>query len=417
MARLEFQDIVFSRENGCIKLVFLRIFETSIDDASLGRLGSFSVNDHSIEIPGLSEKAAQNKFMPLLDRAFRELKSTLTGNPAVYVHQNSGIPLVGTLYFGIVDRGTSIIEVKPITGCNIDCPFCSVDAGRSSGRLVDFVVEDSYLVSETRKVIDHKQGAGGDAGKGAGKGAGEGAEVRMDVFVNTHGEPLLYANMVDLVRGLRAIRNVNTISIITNGTLLTKRLVDDLMSAGLTQLNVSLNAIDPVKAKELAGGRGYDVNHVIDMCCYAAGRLKLVIAPVWIRGVNDDEMPKLIGFAKGIGAEVGIQNYLVHKRGRKMSKQLGWEEFYAQLEAWEKQTGVDLKAKGHTLFKTRPLEKPFRKGDTVRAEIVCPGRMKGEMLAIAGGRAISIVRCLKKKGMVKLKVLRDKDNVFVGEEI
>ncbi|MBU2561424.1 MAG: radical SAM protein [Nanoarchaeota archaeon] len=404
MARLEFQDILFSQEKDSVRLIFLRIFESHIDNASLERLGRFAVKDHHIGFPDLSEKAAQNKFMPLLDRAFRELKSTLTGNPAVYIHQNSGIPLIGTLYFGIVDRGTNILEVKPVTGCNIDCPFCSVDAGRSSGRLVDFVVEDSYLVSETRKVVDYKQEVG------------EGAEVKIDVFVNTHGEPLLYADIVDLVKGIRAIKHVSTISIITNGTLLTKMLVDDLISAGLTQLNVSLNAIDPAKAKELAGSEGHDVNNVIDMCCYVADKLKLVIAPVWIKGVNDDDIPKLISFAKGIGAEVGIQNYLVHKKGRKMSKQVGWEDFYAQLEEWERQTGMDLKAKEHTLFKTRPLEKPFRKGDTVKAEIVCPGRIKDEMLAVAGGRAISVVKCFKKKGMVKLKILRDKDNVFVGEE-
>jgi uncharacterized Fe-S cluster-containing radical SAM superfamily enzyme len=320
--------------------------------------------------------------------------------------------LIGTLYFGIVDRGTNIIEVKPITGCNIDCIFCSVDEGNSSRKVVDFVVETGYLADELRRVIEYKQGRGERGRQGE-----EQEQVKIDVFINTHGEPLLYANIVELVRKIRAIKQVNVISIITNGTLLTEKLADSLIGAGLNQMNISLNAFTSEKAKALAGTQGYDVGHVLKMARYAAKRIKLVLAPVWIKGMNDNEISKIISFAKEIGAEMGIQNYMVHRLGRKIAKQVEWEEFYRQLEIWEKYSGAKLKTTGHTLYATRQLEKPFKKGDVVKAEIACPGRMGKEMLAVAKGRVISVIGCQEGKGSVKVRIVRDKDNIFVGEEV
>jgi uncharacterized Fe-S cluster-containing radical SAM superfamily enzyme len=398
MALLEFRDIAFCDDKDTVRLVFLRIFETHIDKADLSRIASFKLGEHHIDFKGITEKEANNKFMLLLAKSFDGLKSKLTGHRAVYIHRNSGIPLIGTLYSGIVDRGTNMIEVKPITGCNINCVFCSVDEGASSRKLVDFVVETDYLVDELRRLVEFK---------------GE----KVDVFINTHGEPLLYSNMIDLVKGIRSIDLVRTISIITNGTLLTKSLADELIGVGLDQLNISINAFHKDKAKGLAGTPGYDIEQVLDIARYVSKKIRLIIAPVWIKGLNDDEIPLLIGFAKEIGATVGIQNYMLHRMGRKVAKELEWEKFYAKLDVWEKETGVKLKADYHTLYKTKPLDKPFRKGDVVKAELVCPGRMKGEMLAAAKGRAISIINCSKEKGSAKLKILKDKDNIFVAEEV
>jgi uncharacterized Fe-S cluster-containing radical SAM superfamily enzyme len=405
MSRLEFEDIKFEKSDKsdkCARLIFLRIFESSIDQESLERIGRFRIKDGAIDFPDTPEKQLQNKFQPLLANAFNNLRSTLTGHKAIYVHRNSGIPLIGTLYFGIVDRGTNILEVKPITGCNIDCIFCSVDEGKSSRKVVDFVVETDYLIDEVARVIRYKQ-----ADK----------EVKIDVFINTHGEPLLYASMARLVRGLREIKQVGTISIITNGTLLTKKLADELIEAGLDQLNMSLNAITPEEAKKLAGTDIYNIEQVTEIARYVAKKIRLVIAPVWLKGVNDAEITKIISFAKEIHAEVGVQNYMMHKLGRKAAKQVDWEEFYSQLDVWEKYSGAELRFKSHTAYKTRTLEPPFRKGDVVKAELMCPGRMKNEMLAVAKQRVISVIGGNKTKGTIKARIVKDKDNVFLAEEV
>jgi hypothetical protein len=410
MAKIAFQDIRFEElpdRTDKVRLAFLRIFEAFIEKAALDRIGNYVLADGAIDFPELSEKEAMNKIMPQIDNALKGLHNKVTKCKTIYVHKNSGIPLIGTLYFGIVDRGTNIIEIKPITGCNLDCTFCSVDQGQTSSKLFDFVVEDDYLVQETKKVIEYKQQ----------DTDGRASESKIDVFINTHGEPLLYSNMVQLVAGLRAIKQIGTISIITNGTLLTKKLADELIEAGLNQLNLSLNSIDSTSAKKLAGTNNYEVGNVLDIARYLSKKIRLIIAPVWIKGTNDAEIPKIIAFAKQIKAQVGIQNYMAHKLGRKVAKEVEWDDFYRQLDAWEKESGADLRFKGHSSYPTRPLAKPFSKGDVVKAEIVCSGRMKKEMIAAAQGRAISVINCFKIKGNARVRILRDKDNVFVGEEV
>jgi uncharacterized Fe-S cluster-containing radical SAM superfamily enzyme len=56
----------------------------------------------------------------------------------IYVHN---MPLVGHIAFGVIDRGTNILQVRPTTICPYNCIFCSVDAGPYSRyRQAEFVV-------------------------------------------------------------------------------------------------------------------------------------------------------------------------------------------------------------------------------------------------------------------------------------
>ena len=66
---------------------------------------------------------------------------------------------------------------------------------------------------------------------------------------------------------------MKTITLITNGTLLTEKFIDELAAAGLTMLNISLNAIDPKIAKLMEGHGSYDVEKVKKMAAYAAKTL------------------------------------------------------------------------------------------------------------------------------------------------
>ena len=62
------------------------------------------------------------------------------------------------------------------------------------------------------------------------------------------------------------------------------------------------------------------------------------------------------------------------------------------------------------------LPKPFKKGQVVEAEIVLPGRIGNEKLAVANDRLISIPNCYKEEGTrVKLRIKRTKHNIFLGE--
>ena len=404
MAELAFKDLSFEKDKDKVKVNFLRLFYFYLEEKSLHRIGSFEINKNSINFENVSESSARKKFEFLLYNAFKNLKNRLNNKTTIYIHQSSGIPLIGTNYFGLIDRGTNIIEVKPITSCNISCIFCSVDEGPYSRRKADFVVEKDYLVNELKKIVEFKK------------------SHNIDAHINAQGEPTLYADMVELVRGIMSIKGIKTSSIDTNGTLLTKQLIDELAEAGLTRINLSLNALDQEKAQKLAG-YPYNLNKIIEIARYIPTKMDLIIAPVWVPGYNDDELPKLAKFAEEIGAgkncpPIGIQNMLNYRFGRNIAENVPFEVFYEKMRELEQKHNVKL-IFNKTAFNVEDLPelpKPFRKGQIVKAEIILPGRIGNEKLAVAGNRLISVPNCHKEIGEgVKLRIKRTKHNIFLGK--
>src|SRR3989339_165420 len=372
MAELTFKDLSFEKEKDKVKVNFLKIFYAYIGNKSLEKIAPFEVNKNSITFKNASENNARRKFEFLLANTFKNLKNRLNNKSAYYVHQSSGIPLLGTNYFGLVDRGSNVIEVKPITSCNISCIFCSVDEGPKSRRKVDFVVEKDYLVDEFKKIVEFKK------------------SKNIDAHINAQGEPTLYADMVELVRDIMSIPGVKTSSIDTNGLLLTKQYVDELAEAGLTRMNLSIHAMDPQKANHLAG-YPYNLAKVLEIARYIPQtKMDLIIVPVWMPGYNDEELPKLAKFAVEIGAgkncpPIGIQNMMHYRFGRNPVKEAPLEQFYAKMRALEKEHGIKLIFDKHA-FNVEELpeyKKPFKKGQIVECEIVLPGRIGNEMLAKA----------------------------------
>jgi len=405
MAELIFKDLSFENENDKIKVNFLRIFYFYIGKESLEKIGGFEITRNSIVFKNLSESNARKKFEFLLFHSFKSLKNRLNNKTTVYIHKSSGIPLIGTNYFGLVDRGSNIIEVKPITSCNISCIFCSVDEGPLSKRKADFVVEKDYLVEEFRKIVKFK------------------SSNSIDAHINAQGEPTLYTDMVDLVRDIMSIKGVKTSSIDTNGLLLTKQYVDELAEAGLTRINLSLHALDPQKATQLAG-HPYNLNKVLDIARYIpTTKMDLIIVPVWMPGYNDEEIPKLAKFAIEIGAgkhcpPIGVQNMLNYRFGRNPIKETPLDEFYKKMRELEKEHNIKL-IFDKTAFDIEDLPelpKPFKKGQVISADIVLPGRIGNEKLAVAKDRLISVPDCYKEIGeKVKLKIKRSKHNIFLGK--
>ena len=47
----------------------------------------------------------------------------------IKIDEASGIPLIGLLHIGVIDRGSNLLQVRTSTACNKSCTFCSTDAG------------------------------------------------------------------------------------------------------------------------------------------------------------------------------------------------------------------------------------------------------------------------------------------------
>ncbi|OPY37150.1 MAG: molybdenum cofactor biosynthesis protein A [Methanoregula sp. PtaU1.Bin051] len=325
----------------------------------------------------------------------------------IRITEDSGIPLLGSLYFGIIDRGTSLLQVRPSCGCNLNCPFCSVDAGPASRtRATSYEVSRDYIVSYVKEIARFK---------------GDGVECHID----SPGEPMLYKELSGLIADLRAIHEVVTVSMQTNGTLLTADTIRSLESAGLDRINLSLHAIDPDLARQLSGVPWFDVTRVINAAReIAKSRIDLLIAPVFLPGINDAEIPRIIQFAREIGAgrrfpALGIQKFERYRYGRtpRGIKVQSWWQFYNRsLKPWEKEYNFRLIIRPQDFGTVRRpmVKKCFEKGEKTTVEIRAPGWLNGEMIGVAKDRVVSVLNCDREKGNVRVKIVSAKHGIYIA---
>ena len=394
--KLSFKDFTFEELNDKIKVNFLKIFYFYLSKADLKKISDFTVEKNSILFENTTKRKAEHKFNFLLTKGFNDLTNKISGRRTIYIHKNSGIPLMGSLYFGIIDRGSNLLVLRPLTSCNMNCIFCSVDEGLDSKRKMDFVIEKDYLVEETKKLIEFKN-------------------KKIDIYINPQGEPLLYADLIPLIKGLSKINNINIISIITNGTLLNEKLIDDLVEAGLNQVNLSLNAAEEGTAIVLEGTQGYNHKRVLEMARYLSDKVNLIIAPVLMPGYNEKDMEKLAELAKKLKAQLLIQKFLINKKGRNPIKEPSWDYFYDLLGKLERKHKIKLIANTE-VYETEELPLPFRKGDTINVKVICNGVHQNEKLATSENRVLSILNC-NKEGYVNVNIIRSKNNIFLSKLI
>lgn len=116
----------------------------------------------------------------------------------------------------------------------------------------------------------------------------------------TGGEPLLRADVPDLIRTLKNDLGIKDVALTTNGWMLEK-LAPALRTAGLDRLNVSVDSLDDVTAGKL-NGLGFKVARVLRGIDVAAALgLPIKINCVVQRGVNDGELLELCAYFRARG--------------------------------------------------------------------------------------------------------------------
>ena len=336
----------------------------------------------------------------------------ITDRPLIHITEDTGPPLIGHTAFGIRTYRTNIIEVRPLTGCQLRCRYCYVAEGRKSEtRKTDYILDPDYLLKTVDWVAEHL------------------GRKRLEAHLSAQGEVLLHPQIDDIVMGLSEIQGIETISMQTNGINLSEQLLTDLEEAGLDRINLSLNSLNPDKATWMAGTRIYDLEHVIQMTqCIADSSIDLLLAPVLIPSINEEDISQVIQFARAVGAGerypgLGIQKYLVYQMGRRVPNTTPWpwEKFYQILFSLERQTGYKplvLTPKNFGIHPCRPLPIPFRKHQKITVCITHPGRVKGELIATARNRTIQVINAQATIGTdVRVQLLRTRGNIFVAKQI
>lgn len=110
----------------------------------------------------------------------------------------------------------------------------------------------------------------------------------------TGGEPLVRAQLPELITALARVPGIEDLSLSTNATRLAKY-AEDLKQAGVSRINVSLDTLNPERFKQLTGGKLEKVLSGL-IAGKQAGFMPIKINMVVMRGINDHEVEDMVQF-------------------------------------------------------------------------------------------------------------------------
>jgi GTP 3',8-cyclase len=185
----------------------------------------------------------------------------------------------------VLGRPLKNLRLSVTDRCNLRCSYCMPEA-----EYVWLPREDILHFEEIDRIVDSFVDLGVD-------------KVRL-----TGGEPLLRRDLPVLVARLSAKPRIRDLAMTTNGVLLAEH-AEALKSAGLHRLTVSLDTLQHDRFKSLTRFdelervlRGIDAAHPL----FPGFKIDTVV----IRGVNDDELVRILEFGRERGAEVRFIEYM-----------------------------------------------------------------------------------------------------------
>ncbi len=334
-----------------------------------------------------------------------------------YIDKKSGIPLYGVDFMGVIDRGTNVIELKPLTLCNLKCRYCFVSAGDYSN---NFIIDPSYLIEKVDELIEKK------------------GRHDIEIHFAPYGEILLYPKLFELIEKLWEIEGIERISMQSNGLLLNHEIIKKLEEVNLTRINISLNSLNEEKAGYLCNCKDYNMDSLLkNIGNLIDSKINVLIAPVWFPGENDEDIEGIIKYIIGMRKkgyserklQIGIQKYLMYKTGRKLKKirPKSWGYFYKQLSRLEKKYGIKLKLgpKDFNIHKRIIVSslKP-RKDDILNLDVISIGRWENEYIGkindnlgikiLAKKRSLGFMNLIGREVKAKIIKANYKDNILTA---
>ena len=176
-------------------------------------------------------------------------------------------------------RPVKSIRVSLTERCNLNCFYCHRE-GEWHRHRNEMAPEEVERILKIARALD----------------------IRKVKF--TGGEPLMREDIVDIVARAAPLMD-RDVSLTTNGTLLSKY-AQDLKDAGLMRVNISLDTLDPEKYRKIT--RNGDLKDAIDGVHAAidAGLNPVKLNMVLLRGINEDEIERMIEFSAETGAILQI---------------------------------------------------------------------------------------------------------------
>lgn len=203
-------------------------------------------------------------------------------------------PRASTQHPEVIDtlgRPLRDLRISVMDRCNFRCPYCMPEDKYHKD--FEFLSSDARLSFAEIVRLTHLF-----AGLGVRK-------LRI-----TGGEPLLRANLPELIAELHSIDGIDDVALTTNGILLGQHAAA-LKAAGLDRVTVSLDSLDPEVFRHMSGGRG-SCDRVLEGIREAeqAGLTPVKVNAVVKRGVNDATVLDMVERFRGTGTIVRFIEYM-----------------------------------------------------------------------------------------------------------
>ncbi|HEX3601898.1 MAG TPA: GTP 3',8-cyclase MoaA, partial [Lacipirellulaceae bacterium] len=125
----------------------------------------------------------------------------------------------------------------------------------------------------------------------------------------TGGEPLVRAELPQLVRMLAALPDIEDLALTTNGILLEEQAAD-LRRAGLERLNISLDTLSEETFQRISRREGLDRVLAGIAAAQCVGFRQIRLNAIAIHGLTENEIVPLAGFARDRNLELRFIEYM-----------------------------------------------------------------------------------------------------------
>lgn len=181
-------------------------------------------------------------------------------------------------------RTISYLRLSLTERCTLKCAYCRADEGNCPKKAE--LSGDEFL-----RIVRAFAGIGVK-------------KVRL-----TGGEPMLRRDLLSIISGIRAIPQIQEITMTTNGQHL-PGMSRALKEAGLNRLNISLDSLKPARYKAITGGGSLEKVLTGIAESRATGFTPVKLNVVLLRGVNDDETGDFIVLTREEDVHVRFIEYM-----------------------------------------------------------------------------------------------------------
>ncbi|ORE88401.1 molybdenum cofactor biosynthesis protein A [Oceanococcus atlanticus] len=185
-------------------------------------------------------------------------------------------------------RGHRKLRISITDRCNFRCPYCMPEKPRWMPAKALMSGDD--IVAMARVFV---------------------TELGITNLRITGGEPLLRRDVVDIIAGLNTLRGegLKRLSMTSNAAQLARH-ASALSQAGLQDINISLDSLNPDQFQRLSRGRYGPADVIAGIEAARSAGLGVKLNGVIIRGYNDDQILPLLNFAETHAVELRFIEFM-----------------------------------------------------------------------------------------------------------